>query len=666
MFSVWDVFFSYSRDDADRVRPLLDALRESGLKVFTDEAGVASFSGISDTIRRELANSRALLAYYSTGYPERQACQWELTTAYLVGLGEGDPRRRVMVVNPEPGTAHIQPVELRDARHADGLGADADPAALAALAADVRTHVAALDTPMSAPLADGRSPRWLPGPQPSAAPEFTGRLPELWRVHSALHEHAAPLVTGRASARAVQIRGMAGVGKTLLAQEYALRFGAAFPGGVCWLDATSPGSYETDLEALRRRLEAPDLYAHFEAAAAPFLFVVDGLPPRLAPRDAARLAAPHPLGRTLFTTRGRGYAALAAPVDLGPLDPEHAYALAGSRELAASAEGHPLALALLARAGRPADALYTPGPSPLDTLAGDDITSALVRDADTADAQDVLRCAAALHPLPLTAHDAARALAAADSVPRAVAQRRAEAGVRDLEVCSMLTRERQSGRTASTDPHWHVHPVTLHAWRHHDPSPARTEALRHAVLRTLHGATLGSAGLPGGRKESDMPTSPSRTNPLPPPSESERMAAFDIQTELVTRIGIQELPPGGGNLREALTSLYGLFPFVRETLRRYSVSLAAAPADTDTPHVRAVAYRLLNDTLRPFTTTWHPLLTAYEATRPASVTPQDHEAAWPDADRMRAELTALRGPLLRISADLAAISGADFGLTAAG
>ncbi|WP_369168570.1 toll/interleukin-1 receptor domain-containing protein [Streptomyces sp. R28] len=87
---MWDVFLSYSRGDVERVRPLARALRDGGLDVFTDETGVESFAGISATIRRELGRSKALLAFYSTGYPEREACQWELTTAYLAGLGEGD------------------------------------------------------------------------------------------------------------------------------------------------------------------------------------------------------------------------------------------------------------------------------------------------------------------------------------------------------------------------------------------------------------------------------------------------------------------------------------------------------------------------------------------------------------------------------------------------
>ncbi|GEC04158.1 hypothetical protein SSP24_18130 [Streptomyces spinoverrucosus] len=442
---MWDVFLSYSRADAERVRPLARALRDGGLEVFTDETGVESFAGISDTIRRELSCSKALLAFYSTGYPEREACQWELTTAYLAGLGEGNPRRRVMVVNPELTTHHIHPVELRDARHAS-----ADD--LTALVRDVRAHVGRLDGPMT--LKEHRVRRWLLG-TPQSRPEFLGRLSELWQVHSALHAHAAPLVTGRASAHAVQIRGMAGIGKTLLAQEYALRFEAAYPGGVCWVNGES---YDASVHALG----TDDLHGYFDAIGEPFLWIVDAAPAhRLAAREIAAMAAPHPLGHTLFTLRSRAYDALGTPIDLGPLDAPHARVLVGGDEaLAGAVDGHPLALGLLGRAVRAGhhpgtlyDRLHTRGRSLLDTLADEDVTGSVVRDVDTADAADVLRCATALHPLPLTTDDAAHVLAAADRVPRIVARRRAANGVRELRARSLLTPRR--GRrlvTACCDP----------------------------------------------------------------------------------------------------------------------------------------------------------------------------------------------------------------------
>ncbi|MDQ1044597.1 toll/interleukin-1 receptor domain-containing protein [Streptomyces sp. V4I2] len=655
---MWDVFLSYSRGDAEQVRPLARALRDGGLRVFTDETGVASFAGISDTIRRELARSKALLAYYSTGYPEREACRWELTTAYLAGLEEGDPRRRVMVVNPERGTDHIHPVELRDARHAPNDD-------LAALVTAVRAHVARLDGPMTA---GERTVRRRPPGAPQPRPGFLGRLFELWQVHSALHAHAAPLVTGRAAAHAVQIRGMAGIGKTALAQEYALRFEAAYPGGVFWLDGEA---YDDSVSShVSRALGTDDLFGHFDAAGEPFLWIVDGVPARgrRTARELADMAAPHPLGHTLFTLRSRAYDGLGTPVDLGPLDALHARVLVGGEDtpadgtqgrapaLVEAVDGHPLALALLGRAvraGHPPhtlyDRLHARGASLLDALADEDVTGSLIRDVDTVNAADVLRCAAALHPLPLTVEDAERVLAAADRVPRAVAHRQAENGVAELRVRSLLAPLADGG--------WQLHPVTLHAWHHHDPAPARTEVLRHTALRTLCGGRRDPVTLafPGSRREA----------PVAAPSESERMAAFDIQVELVTRIGVQELAPGTGSLREALTSLKSLIDFTRATLHTYNIHLEQG-SQAGAPTVQSLAYTLINDVIRPFTTPWHPRLAAYEARCPADVALLDHETAWPEAEAMRAELAALREPLRRIAEELGGISGADFGVAATG
>ncbi|MCC3768457.1 toll/interleukin-1 receptor domain-containing protein [Streptomyces sp. UNOC14_S4] len=713
----WDVFLSYSRGDARRIAPLRDRLLASGLRVFVDEVTVVGFAGISDSIRDGLARSKALLAWYSAGYPERLACQWELTAAYLAGLGEGDPRRRVMVVNPERSADHIHPVELRDARHwplPDG------PAALDALVADVRAHVAALAGPIGA-TETVPAAHWLPGPAPSPAPSFTGGLPLLWQVHSFLHRYAAPLTTGHTAARPVQIRGAAGMGKTLLAQEYATRFAAAYPGGIHWL-ARDPepfqgvagppygpfGPYEGGLRALAAAhgLQSAGgveevvarLREHVARLGEPFLWVVDDLPGGLTTHQVARLCAPHPLGHTLLTTRSRHYEALAASVEPGPLGADAAYALlthaaepsgpeerAAAEALCAAVAGHPLALDLLSSGAADGyitlhDRFHTPGRSLLDRLAQGrvlptgypaEVTAALVRDVPAAgpSAMDVLRLAAAFSPTPLTRDDAVRALSSAVAVPDIATARRLDAGIAELRGRSLLAPE---GAGA-----WSTHPLTVHAWLRHDPEPARAELLRHAVLQTLrtaYGTTLvRGGGRPGttgtSTREPQMrPYTPTPMQRNGVPSELERMAAFDLQVELATRIGVQELAPGSGSLREALGSLHAMFEFTRSTLRQYSIGLAAdqSSADGGVRTVHGIAYDLLNRILRPFTSEWHPRLSAYEAQRPEGVSPVAHEQAWSDGPSMRAALTGLREPLLRVVGELAEISGADFGLPAAG
>jgi hypothetical protein len=48
---------------------------------------------------------------------------------------------------------------------------------------------------------------------------FVGRLPELWRLHAELHPETTRLTVGRAGPAVALVRGLGGVGKTLLAEE---------------------------------------------------------------------------------------------------------------------------------------------------------------------------------------------------------------------------------------------------------------------------------------------------------------------------------------------------------------------------------------------------------------------------------------------------------------
>jgi hypothetical protein len=54
---------------------------------------------------------------------------------------EGEPRRRVLVVNPEAAPGHIEPIELRDAQYA---AAPLDAAGYTTLAKRIAAHVRSL------------------------------------------------------------------------------------------------------------------------------------------------------------------------------------------------------------------------------------------------------------------------------------------------------------------------------------------------------------------------------------------------------------------------------------------------------------------------------------------------------------------------------------------
>ena len=115
MEPVYDVFLSYSRDDAHIASLLGTALTRAGLRVFVDTADIAPFQSITSRISGALKICKAMLIVYSTSYPVRRACQWELTQAFIMTIDDPQQRDRIMVVNCADTFDHIQPVELRDA-----------------------------------------------------------------------------------------------------------------------------------------------------------------------------------------------------------------------------------------------------------------------------------------------------------------------------------------------------------------------------------------------------------------------------------------------------------------------------------------------------------------------------------------------------------------------
>ena len=133
------------------------------------------------------------------------------------------------------------------------------------------------------------------------------------------------------------------------------------------------------------------------------------------------------------------------------------------------------------------------------------------------------------------------------------------------------------------------------------------------------------------------------------PSEEERKAAWEMYVELITRVSIEELAPGEGLLREALSSLYTLFGTTREVLRKHGPAVAAPKRGSDLSF-GIIAVSVLNRALRPFLTKWHPELTHYESQRPADVSPLEHERRWERAEELRRELGELR-EVLRTYAD---------------
>ncbi len=140
------------------------------------------------------------------------------------------------------------------------------------------------------------------------------------------------------------------------------------------------------------------------------------------------------------------------------------------------------------------------------------------------------------------------------------------------------------------------------------------------------------------------------------PVDSEREAAWELYVELATRISVVELGEDEGLLREALSSLYTVFGTTREILRRYGPAVAPRVAPG---HVTfgVLAVNVLNLSIRPLLSRWHPLLTAHEATRGEHVDPVSHERRWARAEELRGEIDGVRRVLLSLAQTLNEVAG---------
>jgi hypothetical protein len=127
-----------------------------------------------------------------------------------------------------------------------------------------------------------------------------------------------------------------------------------------------------------------------------------------------------------------------------------------------------------------------------------------------------------------------------------------------------------------------------------------------------------------------------------------RLVAWQLYIETVTRVATQPLSDDDGFLREALTSLYGLFATTRDTLKASRPSIPAAGGQT----VEHLAVTMLNRQLRPFLSKWHPQLLEFEQLHPDS-----HETAWPDNNKCRNDLRQVQENLVEYALGFARLAG---------
>jgi hypothetical protein len=140
------------------------------------------------------------------------------------------------------------------------------------------------------------------------------------------------------------------------------------------------------------------------------------------------------------------------------------------------------------------------------------------------------------------------------------------------------------------------------------------------------------------------------------PDDKERLAAWELYIELVTRAPVAEVNIGGGLLRESLTSLYSIFNTTRDILRRHGPGIAQIKHDGNLSF-GYLAINILNFVLRPILAKWHPLLLSHENMRNQAISVFEHEQAWEQASDLRSQLTSARDILVAYSELLAQVAG---------
>ena len=218
----YDVFISYPHKDQLAVLALVKVLEQAGLSVWIDSESVENFDRIHDRVAQGIAVSKVFLAWYSTYYANSRPCQWELAAAWLAEDGE-----RVLTINPETDAERIRPKALLQRLYSNAQD-------LQSLAQQVKAQAARFEKPMGEGVSLGQPVHF--GRELSGLNTFVGRMSQLWDTHDALTKSGAAMLTGEMRSVA-QLRGFGGMGKSVLAEEYALRFGTAYPGGIFWINA---------------------------------------------------------------------------------------------------------------------------------------------------------------------------------------------------------------------------------------------------------------------------------------------------------------------------------------------------------------------------------------------------------------------------------------------
>ena len=325
-----DIFFCHDQASATLVKRISGALAARGISCF-----IHAGHSLSE-INHKLAISKVFLGLGSSSFFENRNCQIHLTIAWLAAQKDHpDHPSRILLLNPEENSRHIYPLLFKDRVIADAE----DIEDLQSLAMTLHDHCRAVTGTIGEFYPEPMAPCIEPYDQHDREPiGFSGRNREIWDMHACLLEAAA-----KGTNTPVVLSGPNGQGKTLLALEYAFRFGSAYPGGIFRISAREAeprakllelafnAPLKAQLLALLRRLEPEtpqkeqdslesirnSLAAILQNQNLPFLWIVDDLPDGLNGPALNQWLAPSPeSGHSLLISNNQRYDTRGNPIHI--------------------------------------------------------------------------------------------------------------------------------------------------------------------------------------------------------------------------------------------------------------------------------------------------------------------------------------------------------------
>jgi nucleoside phosphorylase len=110
----WDVFVSHSSDDKPTIRPIVEAMRQRGLRVWFDEDSIGWGQSIWRAIDEGIAHSRVMLVCLSSAYLKSEWTQSEIAATQYRDPGNRDRSILPLMLEPCDIPTLLRPIKYLD------------------------------------------------------------------------------------------------------------------------------------------------------------------------------------------------------------------------------------------------------------------------------------------------------------------------------------------------------------------------------------------------------------------------------------------------------------------------------------------------------------------------------------------------------------------------